>query len=580
MPPKKPIPAKAPAKPAANKAAPVKAAGRGAPAKRGAPAAGVKRGEAAAPRKGKAAEPAKPKERVWTAKDDAARKIQTKVRQFLAKKKLEKKKKEKQDYEELMDKIEKEAFMKLVQMEQEEAERQRKKEEEERKRRQAETKRRKRMLEAAFEGDLDEIMAVLQEVKDLDDKNEVGKDSIGMALRNKHEMAVVECEDPNENTPLSEAANGGSVETIRFLLDKGADPNSKGQFGRTPLYRAAFAGHLEACQVLLQNGADPRIYASDSQTPQQIASQKAVQDLISDWDVAQTDTLLAKLEAAKEQRLEEQRKRNEYEQSKLESKVEAAQHEYDVLQKQLNKAYCELEKRISEHDEAVSSGYDRPEVTLQAIHDGEDDVELLKLNTEKAREKLANAKLELREQKRAGQSSLEEDELPGVKVMTRELEDVLLRDVGNKIKDSGKWPLIIDPNAQVATFLRYRDTNYLNALSPAQMEPDKARMAIIGSIRYGKPLVLDMMEVDMFDTVTTRFDEILDGLMEKIMNKSILEEENYLKLVKKSDGDEYAKTKFNDLRTKNFRFFIITKNPYPPDDLIERTYVIRMYVPT
>lgn len=52
--------------------------------------------------------PEKPKEKVWTKDDDAARKIQTKYRQYRAKKVLEKKKKEKQDYDELMDKLEKE----------------------------------------------------------------------------------------------------------------------------------------------------------------------------------------------------------------------------------------------------------------------------------------------------------------------------------------------------------------------------------------------------------------------------------------------------------------------------------------
>ena len=44
-------------------------------------------------------------------------------------------------------------------------------------------------------------------------------------------------------------AGGGNVETIKFLIDRGADPNSQGQFLRTPLYRAAFAGHLEAVEV-------------------------------------------------------------------------------------------------------------------------------------------------------------------------------------------------------------------------------------------------------------------------------------------------------------------------------------------
>ena len=49
-------------------------------------------------------------------------------------------------------------------MEREEAEKERQKEEEERKRRKEEANRRKRILEAAFDGDNDEILAVLEEV--------------------------------------------------------------------------------------------------------------------------------------------------------------------------------------------------------------------------------------------------------------------------------------------------------------------------------------------------------------------------------------------------------------------------------
>lgn len=41
-------------------------------------------------------------------------------------------------------------------------------------------------------------------------------------------------------------SGGGHAETIKLLIEKGADPNSRGQFLRTPLYRAAYAGHLEA----------------------------------------------------------------------------------------------------------------------------------------------------------------------------------------------------------------------------------------------------------------------------------------------------------------------------------------------
>lgn len=49
-------------------------------------------------------------------------------------------------------------------MEQEKAEKERQKEEEERKRKREEIKRKKRMLEAAFEGDIEEIENILKEV--------------------------------------------------------------------------------------------------------------------------------------------------------------------------------------------------------------------------------------------------------------------------------------------------------------------------------------------------------------------------------------------------------------------------------
>lgn len=49
---------------------------------------------------------------------------------------------------------------------------------------------------------------------------------------------------------------------------------------------------------------------------------------------------------------------------------------------------------------------------------------------------------------------------------------------------SFRWPLIIDPSEQAATFLRYRDTNYMNCLNPRDVEPDRVRLALLGAIRY------------------------------------------------------------------------------------------------
>ena len=47
-----------------------------------------------------------------------------------------------------------------------------------------------------------------------------------------------------------------------------------------------------------------------------------------------------------------------------------------------------------------------------------------------------------------------------------------------------RWPLVIDTSGQSSVFLRYRDTNYLNALRPKSMEPDVIRKAVMGAIRY------------------------------------------------------------------------------------------------
>ena len=47
-----------------------------------------------------------------------------------------------------------------------------------------------------------------------------------------------------------------------------------------------------------------------------------------------------------------------------------------------------------------------------------------------------------------------------------------------------RWPLIIDPSGQTTIFLRYRDTNYINALNVTEMEPESLRKALIGAIRF------------------------------------------------------------------------------------------------
>ncbi|KAF5672615.1 hypothetical protein FCIRC_8318 [Fusarium circinatum] len=66
---------------------------------------------------------------------------------------------------------------------------------------------------------------------------------------------LLDAPDHDGRTPLSYAAEGGQADITRFLLDKGANSNSKGKDGRTPLHRALWHPHV--VRILVNAGADP-----------------------------------------------------------------------------------------------------------------------------------------------------------------------------------------------------------------------------------------------------------------------------------------------------------------------------------
>ncbi|XP_071181473.1 IQ motif and ankyrin repeat domain-containing protein 1-like [Mytilus edulis] len=156
----------------------------------------------------------------------------------------------------------------------------------------------------------------------------------------------------------------------------------------------------------------------------------------------------------------------------------------------------------------------------------------------------------------------------------KQLGKVLAPDPGHNWCKSGKWPCLLDPSTTAGTFLRYRDTNFLQAVSPKEMEADRIRKALLGGLRYGKPLVIDLGEIDRFDMITTQINNIQDGLMEKILNKSILQVENFETLVKEEDGDEYKPDKFTGGMADQFVFLVIIAGEVPPPDASNKMFYI------
>ncbi|XP_075819616.1 IQ motif and ankyrin repeat domain-containing protein 1 [Microtus pennsylvanicus] len=507
-----------------------------------------------------------------TAEDKAAIVIQCAFRQHLARKALARRRQERQEYLDEMEKLQREAYLALVRREQEAARRQREQEEAAERARREELQRRRRLLEAAFEGDLGEIRAVLKEVDQLLTREGVGHDEAGKARRLQRRVATVECEDSHGNTPLSEAAAGGQPLAIQLLAELGASPNSKGAFGRTPLYRAAFGGHLEAVEVLLKLGADPRVYADDGSTPEQVASLAAVASVLQSWDLSLTEAMLQNMEAEQQRRAQEAQKHKEAEANRINLKVQQLAKEQQRCHKELQQAYCELNRRIMEHDKCERKCMGKTELTLQAIKDAEAQVDRLRQEAQKAEETLAMARLELREQ------TQEEEEMaaPGLKCKVTELHDVLMKDVGDRIRADGRWPLVIDPSGQAATFLRYQDTNYVDTVNPEHLRPESIRLALLGALRYGKPLVFDLREVNLFPAVQQQLDAVQPGLAQALLSRGLLAQEGYLSLLRPTDGPEYDPSQFQEARLEHFRLFFVTRVQWPPADQLQILLPVRV----
>jgi ankyrin repeat protein len=89
------------------------------------------------------------------------------------------------------------------------------------------------------------------------------------------------------NSPLQIAALEGYVDIVKFLLEKGADVDTRNIDKETPLIDAVENGHLEVVKLLLEHGANPRLGNAKGDEPYELVDQndenyKIIRRLIAD----------------------------------------------------------------------------------------------------------------------------------------------------------------------------------------------------------------------------------------------------------------------------------------------------------
>jgi ankyrin repeat protein len=74
--------------------------------------------------------------------------------------------------------------------------------------------------------------------------------------------------------PIHAAVSNGDIETVRLILERGADINARQQNGFTALHGAAGAGRADLVELLLAHGADRHALTDDGKTPAAVAAER------------------------------------------------------------------------------------------------------------------------------------------------------------------------------------------------------------------------------------------------------------------------------------------------------------------
>ena len=74
----------------------------------------------------------------------------------------------------------------------------------------------------------------------------------------------------------------GYLDTVRVLVEAGANKNQVTKIGVAPLHIAAAGGYVEVVRALIESGADVDLTTKDGQTAWDLASMNGYQEVVNE----------------------------------------------------------------------------------------------------------------------------------------------------------------------------------------------------------------------------------------------------------------------------------------------------------
>eukprot|EP00931_Biecheleriopsis_adriatica_P074023 TRINITY_DN48209_c0_g1_i1.p1 TRINITY_DN48209_c0_g1~~TRINITY_DN48209_c0_g1_i1.p1 ORF type:complete len:694 (+),score=237.02 TRINITY_DN48209_c0_g1_i1:76-2157(+) len=275
------------------------------------------------------------------------------------------------------------------------AEREEKKKLEKEVKKAADKAKREKAMEAAFDGEVDELLKMFEEGIEPD-----------------------MCDD-HGTTLLSEACASGAQEVVDVLLGEGCDPNSVGRYRRTPLWRAAYGGNHGLIRILLRAGADPRECDEQGARPIDVASNPPSKECLIAWDPASTDRIKEeKIKDAKKAEKEKKAKAKRQKQE-LDEALEEADRKRQIARSELARARKLLgdyrQQKVSFVEQGNADGLAQMEPLIEGA---ETQVKLFEASVQEWDWKASRAKLKISDLKQAEKEKAEKaaGKLRGFKV--------------------------------------------------------------------------------------------------------------------------------------------------------------------